>query len=253
MTGTNQPVNLVLTANSSLGCTNSFNYIIVGNPANGTLTGTGANRTYTPNHNYEGVDSFTFTASDGVWTSTSPATVTIFVVAGPQLTAQCPTNGAGILLNWGLDAIVQQMEANNGLTISGFNIYRSTVPGVFTTNNIIYTTSDAFQNSYMDLSATPSDTYYYVVTFQYQDPYTTTIYISPYSNQAALTTCCPANSGNALWVDYGSSPLELAQWLMGTNHVTVTNATYSGGQTAVGIFGNGSAVEFANGRTWVCR
>ena len=77
--------------------------IMVSGPTNGTLSGSGANRTYTPNSNYEGVDHFTFTAADGVWSSPT-GTVTIYVVAGPaNLTGQCPTNGAGIVLAWELD------------------------------------------------------------------------------------------------------------------------------------------------------
>ena len=244
MTGTNQPFNLTLTAsdNSDSCVASSFTYTITANPTNGTLSGTGANRTYTPHTNYEGIDHFTFNVSDGVWTSSPPATVTIFVVAGPQLVAQCPTNGAGILLNWSLDNKVQHMVANDGLTIAGFKIYRLNAPGLFTTNNIIYTVSDPSQTTYQDLNATPGDTYYYVVTFGYRDPATGIIYVSPYSNEATNTTCCPADSGNALWVEYGPTPLQLAQWIMGTNRVTVTNATYMGTNVAIGIFGNGSAV-----------
>lgn len=41
-------------------------YSIVTPPANGTLTGTGAVRTYLPNPNYHGNDSFTFKVNDGV-------------------------------------------------------------------------------------------------------------------------------------------------------------------------------------------
>ena len=40
-------------------------YAIVGQPAHGSLTGTGANRTYTPAAGYHGPDSFTFTVADG--------------------------------------------------------------------------------------------------------------------------------------------------------------------------------------------
>ncbi|MBC8126255.1 MAG: tandem-95 repeat protein, partial [Gloeobacteraceae cyanobacterium ES-bin-144] len=47
-------------------------------PLHGTLTGTGANRNYTPEANYFGPDSFTFTTSDGEFIST-PATVSITV------------------------------------------------------------------------------------------------------------------------------------------------------------------------------
>ncbi|HVR79948.1 MAG TPA: Ig-like domain-containing protein, partial [Acidimicrobiia bacterium] len=48
-------------------------------PTNGTLTGTGADRTYTPAAGFSGVDSFTFTANDGTADS-NIATVTINVV-----------------------------------------------------------------------------------------------------------------------------------------------------------------------------
>jgi hypothetical protein len=56
----------------------ALSYAIVAQPVHGTLTGTGASRTYTPNANYHGPDSFTFTANDGSLTS-APATVSITV------------------------------------------------------------------------------------------------------------------------------------------------------------------------------
>jgi uncharacterized repeat protein (TIGR02543 family) len=43
----------------------SLTYSIVSGPSNGTLSGTGASRTYNPNGNYNGSDSFTFKANDG--------------------------------------------------------------------------------------------------------------------------------------------------------------------------------------------
>jgi hypothetical protein len=55
-------------------------YTIVTAPANGTLTGTGASRTYTPATNYIGADSFTFRANDGVLNSLT-ATVSLSVNA----------------------------------------------------------------------------------------------------------------------------------------------------------------------------
>ena len=51
---------------------------VVNNPSHGTLTGTAPNLTYTPAGNYNGPDSFTFTASDGAATS-NVATVSINV------------------------------------------------------------------------------------------------------------------------------------------------------------------------------
>jgi hypothetical protein len=50
----------------------------VGDPSFGSLTGSGANRTYTPNLDYHGPDSFTFFVYDGELYSLT-ATITIYV------------------------------------------------------------------------------------------------------------------------------------------------------------------------------
>ena len=55
-------------------------YEIVAAPAHGTLSGSGANLTYTPAANYSGPDSFTFRARDAQATSNT-ATITISVTA----------------------------------------------------------------------------------------------------------------------------------------------------------------------------
>ncbi len=52
------------------------NFTIIALPANGTLTGSGANRSYLPNTNFFGSDSFTFRVNDGSLTS-AVATITI--------------------------------------------------------------------------------------------------------------------------------------------------------------------------------
>ena len=55
-------------------------YTVVSGPANGTLSGTAPNLTYTPNANANGADSFTFIANDGALDS-NVATVSITVTA----------------------------------------------------------------------------------------------------------------------------------------------------------------------------
>jgi hypothetical protein len=55
----------------------SLTYTTVGNPSKGTLSGSGANRTYTPNPGATGTDSFTFRVNDGFNDSATTATVTI--------------------------------------------------------------------------------------------------------------------------------------------------------------------------------
>jgi len=56
----------------------SLTYAVASQPAHGTLSGAAPNLTYTPAANYNGPDSFTFIASDGVANS-APATVSITV------------------------------------------------------------------------------------------------------------------------------------------------------------------------------
>ena len=58
----------------------ALGYTIVRAPRNGTLSGTGANLTYTPDADFNGPDSFTFKASDGTADS-DPATASIVVGA----------------------------------------------------------------------------------------------------------------------------------------------------------------------------
>ena len=189
MTGTNQHLNLTLSAyyffDSSIA--GSFAYAIIAGPTNGYVTGTGANRTYMPNLNYEGMDHFTFAASDGVWNNS--ATVTIFVVAGPaNLTTQSNTNGPGVLLSWGLDDEVQQMINEDGLSVYCYQVYRSTTPGGPYVNISTVAVYDPFQaGSFLDTAVAPGDTNYYAVTFQYEDESGASFidYESPYSNIAA--------------------------------------------------------------------
>jgi len=57
----------------------AITYSIVSNPLQGTLTGTGADVTYTPNANYHGTDSFTFRVNDGTLNSNT-ATVNLVIL-----------------------------------------------------------------------------------------------------------------------------------------------------------------------------
>ena len=61
----------------------SLAYEVVDAPAHGTLTGTAPALTYTPDADYDGPDSFTFTVSDGSLTS-APATVSVTVTPVPD-------------------------------------------------------------------------------------------------------------------------------------------------------------------------
>src|SRR5207247_2050864 len=82
-------LDITLTGRDPEGATLTFT---PGTPLHGTLTGTGATRTYTPTASYNGPDSFTFTASDGSLPST-PATVSITV--NPIVSAAFSFRGVG--------------------------------------------------------------------------------------------------------------------------------------------------------------
>lgn len=77
---------IVLTGSDIEG--NSLSFNIQTQPTHGSLSGSGANRTYTPNVNYNGTDSFTFVANDGQ-NNSAPATVGITIT---------PVNDAPIAL-----------------------------------------------------------------------------------------------------------------------------------------------------------
>jgi hypothetical protein len=84
-------VGFTLTASDDDG--DPLEYIVVTNPANGTLSGTAPNLTYTPNPGYTGPDSFTFKANDSTADS-NVATVTITVNPGVDCLADADCDDA---------------------------------------------------------------------------------------------------------------------------------------------------------------
>jgi len=72
----NQSTNITLAGTDPEG--DALTFSLVSGPTNGTLTGSNASRTYTPNAGFIGTDSFTFRAFDGALYS-APATITLVV------------------------------------------------------------------------------------------------------------------------------------------------------------------------------
>ncbi|HEY3052448.1 MAG TPA: Ig-like domain-containing protein [Thermoanaerobaculia bacterium] len=96
------PIAITLTGSDVDG--DPLTFAIVTGPAHGTLSGSGANVTYTPNANYNGPDSFTFRVNDGTVNS-NIATVSIRVtpvndppVANPQTVSACASSSTPIVL-----------------------------------------------------------------------------------------------------------------------------------------------------------
>lgn len=95
------PINLTIDEDSSVSITlsgndaggNSLTYQVVSQPANGTLSGTTPNLSYTPNADYHGMDSFSYIANDGT-SDSSAATVSITVLPVNDL----PTAGSSAVV-----------------------------------------------------------------------------------------------------------------------------------------------------------
>jgi hypothetical protein len=76
VTGEDTAVAITLTGSDADG--DALTFAVATPPSNGSLSGTAPNLTYTPDAGYNGSDSFTYTASDGIENS-APATVAITV------------------------------------------------------------------------------------------------------------------------------------------------------------------------------
>ena len=78
----NTPLRIVLRGTDSDVPAQTLTFRVVTQPQNGTLSGTGANLTYTPRNGFTGTDSFTFVANDGT-TDSAPARIGIRIASGP--------------------------------------------------------------------------------------------------------------------------------------------------------------------------
>ena len=76
--GTDKDTAVAVTLSGSDADGNSLAFAALSGPAHGTLSGSGANRTYTPDPGYLGPDSFSYVANDGALDS-APATVSLNV------------------------------------------------------------------------------------------------------------------------------------------------------------------------------
>ena len=94
-TNSNTPVAITLTGNDVE--TADLIFEVTVNPEHGTLSGTGANLTYTPNTNYSGPDSFEFTvrdsgdgASQSLTSSAATVSITVNDTIAPVINAPAP-------------------------------------------------------------------------------------------------------------------------------------------------------------------
>ena len=212
---------------------------VVSAPANGSLTlGTSGNFTYTPNQNFNGVDTFTYNANDGKYTSNT-ATVTIDVAAandapvalfdyyrgeeGISLTVD-PT--AGVLPNDQdvdddpLTAVLASPPTNGMVTLD--------VDGSFVyTPNLTFVGVDSFQYMANDGTANSNLATVYIsvdVPFALGDSYTTEAGVPLVVNVATTGVIYHETFD----VPDSPSPLSAAGWsiVTGTDNPTVQSADF---------------------------
>ena len=93
-TSQDTPVAITLSGSDEDGDT--LTYSVLTQPTNGELSGTGADRTYTPNPGFQGSDSFTFTVHDGL-ASAEPATVSITVEGASLFAIEAYLTRTGVI------------------------------------------------------------------------------------------------------------------------------------------------------------
>ena len=160
-TNSNTPLAITLTGNDVETVAENLVFEVILSPAHGSLSGSGANLTYTPNTNYSGPDSFEFTVRDTGDGASAPltsaaATVSITVndTVAPSISAP-----ANVTVNTGPNATgcgtlvsdAQLGTANASDNSGQVSIARSGVPGgnVFPagTTTLTYTATDGAGNT----------------------------------------------------------------------------------------------------------
>lgn len=169
-------------------------FTVLDNPPpalDGSLVGTAPHLVYTPSQDHVGTATFYFKVNDG-FSDSGPSAVTIHVVPGPQLTAECREDR--IFLSWN----ISEVEQTFGLFFAeGFYVYRRTTPsGPYQ----LMTPQPLGGNvrTFSDTQVTANQDYYYAVTFYRdevdpEDPLAYIRYQSPFSNDSGdlgpIRTC----------------------------------------------------------------
>ncbi len=136
---TNEDTAKDITLTGTDGEGNLLTFAIISGPYHGSLSGSGANQTYTPALNYNGTDSFTFKVNDGTIDS-DPATVSITVTAANDMPVANP------------QSVTASVDTAKDITLTGSDLEGSTLTYVILTGpthgslsgtapNVIYTSA----------------------------------------------------------------------------------------------------------------
>jgi VCBS repeat-containing protein len=184
---------------------------IVASPTHGSLSGSGADRTYTPAANFNGSDSFSFTVSDGSATS-SPATVSITVT---------PVNDAPVANAVTASAATAQPTT---ITLSGTDVDGDPLTFVIVTSP-----------AHGTLTGTgPTVTYTSAAAFSGSDSFTYAVndgHVQSTSATVSITVTAPSRL-NLAWTDNASrtnaSPLSGAVLRAGVSAYIFTTTDLTG-------------------------
>lgn len=170
-TSYNTPLNITLTGADLEG--SPLDFVVLSNPANGTLSGSGSSRTFTPNLNWSGATSFTFVANDGELNS-APATITI-TVNPPTTAPSAPTSLTATAVS---RSSINLAWAHTSNTETGFKIERSANGSTWSQ----IATVGPNVTTYASAGLSANKTYYYRVRAY------NAVGNSPYSNTASAKT-----------------------------------------------------------------
>ncbi len=205
-------------------------------PSHGTLTGTAPNLTYTPTPGYFGTDTFQFTDTNGVATS-SAATITLTIVGTPTANPQTvtlPENDSGVPVTLtGSDPNSPTLALTYAVTVPpSHGTLSGSVPNLTYTPTVGYFGTDTFQFTVSNgtATATPATVSLAVIGF-------------PTANSGAVTLGEDTSSGVQLTgTDPNTPPLALSYTVTvppshGTLSGTAPNLTYT---PTLGYFGTDS-------------
>ncbi|MEO5368132.1 MAG: PKD domain-containing protein, partial [Magnetococcus sp. WYHC-3] len=184
-------------------------YTVVTQPAHGTLTGTGASRTYTPAANYNGADSFTFVVSDGALDSAA-ATVSITVTPvndAPTVTVGgTPTSGtAPLAVNFTAtgadvdgDTLTYSWIFGDGATGTGASISHTyTSPGSYTSQVTVSDGKGGSASKSVTITVTAAGGTVGIVNGSFETPSVGSGYVSNPAGATWTITGAIAGNGSA--------------------------------------------------------
>lgn len=164
---------------------------VTSNPPNGTQNSTSGAFTYTPNAGYSGVDSFTFSVTNGGGSASATETVKVVPVANAgSVTTNFNTTVSGTLSGTGPGFAIVAASAHGSATVTDFNT------GAFTYSpNSGYSGSDSFTFNIVN-SAGSSSTVTESVTVNQGPPTANGGSITTTANTAVSSTLSGSGSGS---------------------------------------------------------